>query len=184
MRPASQMNEKVSWLKAHEERDDTVYLLSEMKKDFEVIDFGNDGYLVLNWSTSLWLQFAVLRFHTGYDEERIFLSVIFHGEGAVGNLRECRHTWWGEEGYIFYPDGDIITSAFKHLSKYFDGMASEKSSAEDAFESEAVKKLVDTIELTIKAWTDYSPYPLSKGGQSLRKMKKALEEFKKAKAGK
>lgn len=86
------------------------------------------GFFVLDDRTD-WICFAVLADVGGYSAEDGSIitegSCIFYGEGPSGNLRECRHTYWGEEdnhGYIFYLDGRLITAAFRRLSEFFDEM--------------------------------------------------------------
>jgi hypothetical protein len=92
---------------------------------FEIVGL-KKGVLVLNWDSNdkedrLWLKFAVLEFaYSERDDTGIMYTCVFHGEGPSGNLRECRHTYWGEDGYLFYPDGRLIAEAFKELSKYYD----------------------------------------------------------------
>ena len=102
-----------------------VYPLGLLREDFEVVDLGNDAYLILKWCKDrFWLDFAVM--DRAYEtNDGVWLSCLFHGCGPSETLRECRHTWWGEkgEGYLFYANGPAIAAAFKELSKYFDGMA-------------------------------------------------------------
>ncbi len=85
-----------------------------------------NGYIVLD-DADLWVRFAILEFVTEYDSEdgrRVTeATCLFYGEGPSGNLRECRHTYWGDDsGYIFYPSGLLITAAFRRLSDFFDDM--------------------------------------------------------------
>lgn len=75
------------------------------------------------------ISFVVFDFHAsdvnGSDAE---YQVVFHGEGFGGPLRELRHTYWGEadnSGYIFYPNGKLISAAFKILSRWFDDLTED-----------------------------------------------------------
>lgn len=118
----------LKWLtvEKNEYNDSNYYLLSEMKAKYEVVELGNDGYLVLNWDKEnlgyenepIHLEFAVFSFNS-CDDKDTWLNLQFHGNGPSGSLKECRHTYWGEAGYIFYPNGKVISLAFKELSKYF-----------------------------------------------------------------
>ena len=67
-----------------------------------------------------WMAFRFLSFHSACEEE-IRVNCFLYGEGCIG-LKECRHTYWGEEehGYIFYPNKDHITRSLDWLSQYFD----------------------------------------------------------------
>jgi len=116
---------KVDWLGEPEFDDngDPMYPLDAIRQKFEVRRLAGDGYLALNRTSAFWLKFAVLTFaerELDGSDEKVF--TIFHGEGALGDLRECRHTWWGDGGYLFYPDGAVITSAFRELAWFFDDM--------------------------------------------------------------
>ena len=108
--------------------DATVYSLDGLRRDFDVRDLG-PGWLVLNHEKSggNWLRFAVCEFRqSATDGSRTLVSVVFYGEGPGGKddpLRECRHTYWGEDGYLFYPNGVVIAAALQALSEFFDEMA-------------------------------------------------------------
>ncbi len=122
----------ISWLEKGLDtlNNDTVYSLDRARERYEVRELGYGGYLVLNHEpATLWLNFAVLEFHSSEaDGGNVQLSCVFHGEGPSSSLRECRHTYWGESGYLFYPDGRIIAAAFKELAEFYDEMAVVDSS--------------------------------------------------------
>ena len=90
----------------------------------------HEGILVARWRHELWLEFAVLSWccGEGLDNEGRIVSAeqyehMFHGDGPSGNLRELRHTFWGDptnSGYIFYPSGKLIEAAFAELREWFD----------------------------------------------------------------
>ncbi len=46
--------------------------------------------------------------------------VLFTGEGFAGSLREMRHTNWGEDGYLFYCNRQVVIEALTALGKWFD----------------------------------------------------------------
>lgn len=114
---------------------DTVYPLDKAKARFEVRDLCRDAWLVLKWDADrLWLHFAVMTFHSSDgDGKNTVMKPQFHGEGPSQNLRECRHTWWGDngDGYLFYPQGPAIIAGFKALSEYFDNMTQAAGQAND-----------------------------------------------------
>jgi hypothetical protein len=102
-------------------------LIPIVKERFRVEDLPK-GFFVFD-DKDLWVKFAVLEYIGGFiDNDGETLTegkCIFYGEGPSGNLRECRHTYWGEDdsgGYIFYPHGQLIIAAFKRLSEFFDDM--------------------------------------------------------------
>lgn len=110
----------LDWIKKGHEG----YLLDDAKARYDVMELDGEGYLVLNWDAEkLWLNFAVLTFRcSASDGSDTELDVQFYGEGPSGALKECRHTYWGEEGYLFYPNGKAITAGLKELSKYYDDL--------------------------------------------------------------
>lgn len=116
----------IDWLKIVKNYNgDDAYTL-DSAKDFEVVELFQNGKLILNFDKNKFiLNFAVMSFcSSDMDGENILLSPVFNGSGCLGNLRECRHTWWGDEdGYVYYPDGRLIKDAFDKLSKYFDEMS-------------------------------------------------------------
>jgi hypothetical protein len=79
---------------------------------------------VLNWDEDVFnLDFAALSFiQSNFDGSNIMAECLFFGSGPTGGLRECRHTYWGEDGYIFYPDGVVIAAALKELSEFYDDL--------------------------------------------------------------
>jgi hypothetical protein len=114
------------WLPYHAEDLDIVYRLDELRDRFEVRDLEGGGWLVLNVTpSSNWLRFAVLDFAGQVSGQSERASCVFYGEGPGGkddSLRECRHTYWGENGYLFYPNGALIAAAFRELSEFYDDM--------------------------------------------------------------
>ncbi len=114
----------VGWLKREqtEEGEPPLYPLKEAETQYDVVKLTGKGWLVLKRETDLWLKFAVLEFHSSDEKDQVTTTCLFHGEGTLGSLRECRHTYWGESGYLFYPNGPLITAALQQLSEFFDDM--------------------------------------------------------------
>lgn len=120
----------IDWLDSVENRinadDQPLYPLDLAKAKYDVRELIPDtGWLVIFHDTSggSWLRFAVLRFAVSEVGGRdIQTAIVFHGEGPSGSLRECRHTYWGEDGYLFYPDGPVIVAALKALSEFYDDL--------------------------------------------------------------
>lgn len=107
--------------KVKSDQGDDVYSLNFLKNNYEVHEL-DEGYLVLEWhdpNSKSWLKFAALDFYCSNGSD-INLSLVFYGEGPSGDLRECRHTYWGEDGYLFYPNKKVISSALTALSEFFD----------------------------------------------------------------
>lgn len=78
---------------------DCLYVISETKDD--------------------WMEFVFLE-ETESQDGAIYGEVLISGCGYTGSLRECRHTWWGRDGYIFYPSPRAIRTALDWLETVFD----------------------------------------------------------------
>jgi hypothetical protein len=116
-----------TWLSGRDSRGNFVFALDEARERYEARKLPG-GWLVLNRETDLWLKFAVLEFcESAADRTDELDTCVFHGEGTLGDLRECRHTWWGEDGYCFYLNGPLVTAALRELSEFFDGMVEKPS---------------------------------------------------------
>ena|SRR5258708_25253720 len=103
--------------------DENLYSLDNLKTSFyvEKLLCEQEAYFVLNNIDEFWFKFAILSFHSSeFNGDNTILTMVFHGEGPTGSLRECRHTYWGEEGYMFYLKKDTIVSALEKLSEYYD----------------------------------------------------------------
>lgn len=116
----------MTWLSAtlSDDSKTPIYFMGQIKEKYEVTQLNKDGYLVLNWCPDkFWLQFAVLTFYSSdLDGSNVWCELLFNGHGPSDSLRECRHTYWGENGYVFYPNAPVIVAAFEALSEFFDGM--------------------------------------------------------------
>lgn len=99
------------------------YRLKEIQqKATEVIEIGGCHWLALYSEEKLgdgWMEFALFGLSFGDVGEEV-VTPVFHGMGPSGALREMRHTYWGDEGYLFYAPGKTIAEAFQVLGKYFD----------------------------------------------------------------
>lgn len=100
----------------------TGYSLEYLKNNFEIREIAEHVYMLLKWDAEkIWLDFAFFDFLiSDFDYKNMFVECVFHGCGPTGALRECRHTYWGEEGYIFYPKKRVIKAALKALEEFYD----------------------------------------------------------------
>lgn len=78
----------------------------------------DEGLLVVRVDGHI-VEFAVLEWDSSCAGED-FYSMVFHGQGVGSGLREMRHTYWGEGGYLFYAPADVIAAAFEALKEWFD----------------------------------------------------------------
>lgn len=106
--------------------DTKVYDLAHVRAMAHRVDDLGFGYLAVNIVDGLHVSFVVFRFHcgpatkNGVEVAGEKVQMVFRGSGPSGSLRELRHTHWGEDGYIFYPDAKLIAAAFDRLAEWFD----------------------------------------------------------------
>jgi hypothetical protein len=65
------------------------------------------------------LDFAFLEWYTSNDKN-VWFKLFWHGHGTLDPLRECRHSYIGEGGYVFYIKRKNFNLAFEWLSRHFD----------------------------------------------------------------
>jgi hypothetical protein len=76
------------------------------------------GLFVCQERTDIFLTFCFLQENScdiqGKNKKG---TILLHGEALVGNLKELRHTWWGEDqdGYLYYPNIKYIKAAMAWL---------------------------------------------------------------------
>jgi hypothetical protein len=106
--------------------DYELYVVADQNAD-ERIRLDQNHWLLAKTTDGLHVEFAVFGFHDGpatrngevvSPEHHI---MIMHGSGPSGSLRECRHTWWGENGYVHYLHFAAIEAALRELRRWFDG---------------------------------------------------------------
>ena len=86
----------------------------------EVVELPEDARLVVHEDAGVLYFACFLWLMSEVDGTNARYSILFHGTGFGGALRECRHTYWGEDGYTFYMPLDVIAAAMSSLKKWFD----------------------------------------------------------------
>lgn len=94
-------------------------LLYKLPKDAEMLI--EDGLYVHSIKEDDMLSFIFLNFaQSNMDGSNVVCSVLMHGYGFL-QLGECRHTYWGKDGYIFYLNGKHMKAVIQWLEdKGFD----------------------------------------------------------------
>ena len=68
-----------------------------------------------------WDQIHYFEFHSSnYNGSCEIVSSLFRIEGVSDVLKEARHTYFPEEGYVFYLNKNLMVAALDHCTKYFD----------------------------------------------------------------
>lgn len=78
----------------------------------------NDNFWVLDGMTE-WDHLLFLEFQSESDIE-LNLKPLCKVNGYSDSLREMRHTWFADKGYIFYLNKVNFLSFLDYCSKYFD----------------------------------------------------------------
>lgn len=106
----------------------TLYDLALVKKVFnEVLELQEGcSWLAMKWDNTdeegnpTWIDFCLFEFNTGIDDKTL-LKKIWYGSGISGNLREFRHSYFGDgDGYVFYAPLEAMALSIGVLRKYFD----------------------------------------------------------------
>ena len=77
----------------------------------------------INPENEYWMHFEFYEFHSismGEQEGEAKVECLMYGGGPIDVLRECRHTYWGKDGYIFYPRKVHIITMLEWLNKHYD----------------------------------------------------------------
>jgi hypothetical protein len=102
----------------------TMYDLEKLQLAYEMIPLNDSSWMLWDKDKdpgSIKVKFALFRrCSSDMDGKNITLTLCMHGYGFLGGLNECRHTYWGEDGYIFYPNAKDIKAALDFLSQHFD----------------------------------------------------------------
>lgn len=98
-----------------------LYVLADQQG--EVVELPEDARLVVHvdgWN----VYFACFLWHSELVEEgaaRVtYYERLFHGRGVGGDAKECRHTWWGDQGYVHLMPLDVVAAAAISLDDWFD----------------------------------------------------------------
>lgn len=83
-----------------------------------------DAWLLVHEDDEV-IRFACFEFFmSNADGSDVQCSMLFHGSGISGSLRECRHIWWGgpgDSGYTYSLNFDVVAEALNELRTWFDG---------------------------------------------------------------
>lgn len=106
--------------------NDLLYKLDTLKENFQYEELIPESLWVMHNNNPdkdgyCSLDFAFFDFNSSDgDGSNVELNMIMYGWGPTGTLKECRHTYWGKDGYIFYPNKKKIEIILNWLSVYFD----------------------------------------------------------------
>ena len=100
--------------------DQPYYRIEDQRGEVVDID-GSFAKLVVFVDDVDSVRFALFEWScSNADDTNRQFHMIFHGVGVGGGLRECRHTYWGEAGYVYLMPLDVVAKAMAALRKWFD----------------------------------------------------------------
>lgn len=101
--------------------DDTAYSKTALQAKFgeEIFEELTDNLVVVGIQDEHgWLKFCFMEFNHS-DDTDTYYNQMWYGEGPTG-LRECRHSWIGDDGYVFYINKLNFVAALEWLEKRYD----------------------------------------------------------------
>ncbi len=111
----------------HSENGCAFYYLDQIMDKFEVIELENNCYLALDieyWEGAPGkVDFCLFDFRSSSadrEPRQTTVSKIWWGYGFSSGLRELRHSYFGDDGYVFYAPLDAMRQTIDILKKYFD----------------------------------------------------------------
>lgn len=98
-----------------------VYRSSGLKSlvGYKIEELDGKDFIVLFKKDDALINYAFLECDASNTQED-FYSLLWHGYGFSDNLRELRHSYIGENGYVFYLNKKNFELALNWLSQYFD----------------------------------------------------------------
>lgn len=86
----------------------------------EAIKIANDLWVLYEKTPKEYMRFEFLEFaaYETYSDETI-VNIIADGNGYLPK-RQCRHIYWGVDGYFFYPKEYVMVAILNWLKKHFD----------------------------------------------------------------
>lgn len=108
--------------------DEPIFILGKIKEKFTVEELISESLWVAhdyakNEKGYCWMNFGFFEFKSiemGKNYNHAECDMLMYGSGPVGALKECRHTYWGDNGYIFYPNKQNIIKALEWLEKFYE----------------------------------------------------------------
>ena len=99
---------------------ETEYLLSDIQKHTSVGTVLSKTLVVVYTWHDNWLKWCFLEWSGGDTSGNDSFKPFMYGEGPSGALRECRHSYIGDDGYVFYLNKKNFIAALDWLSQHYD----------------------------------------------------------------
>jgi len=100
--------------------EEIVYEYSKLVQVFDNVEKLDNSQLIVAYNDSdCWYDFVFLTWSYGSDEGD-FYQQFCKASGPSDFLRECRHTNFSNDGYLFYMNRTSIEAMLGFLSKYYD----------------------------------------------------------------
>lgn len=94
-------------------------LSSYIESEYEVLALNKGLYVVKDTTRDHWTKLHFL-VPNSWDDEETYVTSLFKCEGTGGVLRECRHTYFPNDGYVFYMNHQDMINALNYCKEFFD----------------------------------------------------------------
>jgi hypothetical protein len=99
--------------------DDFVYSVKRLKQELDCEELLQENLYVFKKSDNYgWMNFAFANF-IHLDDNDVYVEIFWKGCGQ-SELGECRHSWLGEDGYVFYINRSHFDKCFDWLEQYYE----------------------------------------------------------------
>lgn len=93
---------------------------SDVSSTFQKVEYLTEDFIVAYEKThEVWMDFLFLEMNH-YSDGEAFYSELCRVSGPSEGLRECRHTFFADDGYLFYMNGKNIIAMIEFLDKFYD----------------------------------------------------------------
>lgn len=94
---------------------------SDVKETFGRVEdlTGADFIVGYEKANETWMDFIFLELNHYHNNEP-FYSELCRVSGPSDGLRECRHTHFADDGYVFYMNGRNMITMIEFLDKFYD----------------------------------------------------------------
>lgn len=93
-------------------------LLKETQLNLEVII--PEKLIVVYSDDNSWYDFCFMEWQSTDSDGTKYYTKFMEVSGPSDPLRECRHSYIGNKGYVFYLEKDVMLAILNYLEKYYD----------------------------------------------------------------
>lgn len=103
-------------------KEDSLYRLDRLQKHHKMETILEESLYVAANDNGDWVECTFFEW-TSESDDGVYLTPLFSSSGPGGvdcPLRECRHTYFADKGYVFYMNRERMIAALDYCTKYWD----------------------------------------------------------------